>query len=104
VPVPPLLLQPLVENAVVHGLEPTIAGGHVRLRARVDERWLVLEVQDDGRGPQAAPQRGGGNGVALSNLRSRLQSRYGSAATFALTPATPGTLAVIRLPVHPATP
>jgi hypothetical protein len=48
VPVPPLLLQPLVENAVVHGLEPAIEGGQVRLRAQLEGRWLVLEVHDDG--------------------------------------------------------
>jgi sensor histidine kinase YesM len=58
-PLPPLLLQPLVENAIQHGLEPSIEGG-TRARARPGAgRKLVLEVQDDGLGPTAAgaPQR-----------------------------------------------
>ncbi len=104
VPVPPLLLQPLVENAVVHGIEPAIDGGQVRLRARVEGRWLLLEVQDDGRGLGGGPARGGGNGVALANVRSRLQSRYGDAASLELTGAAPGTRAVIRLPIEAASP
>ncbi|HRD99495.1 MAG TPA: histidine kinase [Rubrivivax sp.] len=104
VPVPPLLLQPLVENAVVHGLEPAIDGGHVRLRAQLDGPWLVLEVHDDGLGFGAPPPRGGGHGIALDNVRSRLQSRYGSAASLELSTTGTGTHAVIRLPAEAAAP
>lgn len=100
---PPLLLQPLVENAVQHGLEPTIEGGHVALRARVDAaaQALVVEVQDNGRGldaaPAAAPRRGAG--MALANIRERLRARYGSGATLAVMPAQPGTLARLTIPL-----
>ena len=104
VPVPPLLLQPLVENAVVHGLEPAIEGGQVRLRAQLEGRWLVLEVHDDGAGLGTAPPRGTGHGMALDNVRNRLQSRYGSAASLELASSGTGTRAVIRLPVERATP
>ncbi len=104
VPVPPLLLQPLVENAVVHGLEPAIDGGQVRLRAQLDGRWLVLEVHDDGGGLGTAPPRGIGHGMALDNVRNRLQSRYGSAASLELAYTGTGTRAVIRLPAERATP
>ena len=103
---PPLLLQPLVENAVVHGLEPSLDGGTVWVRARIGGRQLVLEVQDDGRGPSAPARRGGtaGAGLALVNIRQRLQARYGDAASLEVLPAHPGTLARITLPLQNPSP
>jgi signal transduction histidine kinase len=99
-PLPPLLLQPLVENAVVHGLEPSIEGGQVQVDARISGGQLVLEVRDDGRGLNAPPRAGArGSGLALTNIRQRLQTRYGSQATFELLPGQPGTLARITLPL-----
>jgi signal transduction histidine kinase len=109
-PLPPLLLQPLVENAVVHGLEPSIDGGSVRVSARVSGGQLVLEVQDDGRGPDtpARPRLGApgatGAGLALANIRQRLLTRYGPAATLEIQPAQPGTLARITLPLQTTPP
>lgn len=101
-PLPSLLLQPLVENAVVHGLEPSIDGGQVRVSARVQGRHLLLEVQDDGRGLQATARPGRhGAGMALSNIRERLQARYGPGAALLLLPAEPGTLARITIPLEP---
>ena len=101
VPVPPLLLQPLVENAVHHGLEPQLAGGSVHVLAEVQGHDLVLEVRDDGRGPDAPPRPGmrKGHGMALQNIRDRLQSRYGSGASLTLSATHPGTRVLIRLPV-----
>jgi two-component sensor histidine kinase len=77
-PLPSLTLQPLVENAIHHGLEPKVEGGTVNVRARRDGERLVIEVIDDGLGPTAAPRRPRrpGSGVALANLRERLQSVY----------------------------
>jgi two-component sensor histidine kinase len=100
VPVPPLLLQPLVENAVHHGLEPTLDGGTVTVRARVAGGRLVLEVLDNGRGLHAPPRRGNraGAGMALANIRQRLQGRYGGEATLELNTTDAGTLARITLP------
>ena len=105
-PLPPLLLQPLVENAVIHGLEPSIDGGSVRVSARVIGTQLVLEVQDDGRGPDAPARRSGkpGAGMALDNIRQRLLARYGSDATLEVSAAHPGTLARITLPLQVITP
>jgi sensor histidine kinase YesM len=102
-PLPPLLLQPLVENAVHHGLEPKVEGGTVRITARVEGRLLVLEVHDDGLGPDAPKRRAGagGNGVALDNLRRRLLSRYGTEATLDVSAANPGTRARLVLPLDP---
>ncbi len=105
---PPLLLQPLVENSVVHGLEPSIEGGCVQVSAHLQGRQLVLEVRDDGRGLDAPPRAAGrastrGHGLALANIRQRLLTRYGSTATLEVLPAQPGTLARITLPL-PETP
>ncbi len=100
VPLPPLLLQPLVENAIHHGLEPQLDGGSVIVQARVAGDRLVIEVRDDGRGP-AAPSRKGA-GLALANIRERLAQRFGDAASLVLEPATPGTRAVLTLPLQGA--
>jgi LytS/YehU family sensor histidine kinase len=102
IPVPPLLLQPLVENAIHHGLEPQLEGGTVHVTAQVQGRQLVLEVRDDGRGVDAAPRGGArkGSGVALKNIRERLLSRYGGSATLEVQASHPGTRVVMRLPVE----
>jgi hypothetical protein len=101
---PPLLLQPLVENAIVHGLEPQIDGGVVTVRARIDHGFLVVEVCDNGRGPTppGGAQPGRGQGLALANVRERLRSRYGGAASLELLGAEPGMLARLRLPLGAA--
>ncbi|WP_238139659.1 sensor histidine kinase [Roseateles aquatilis] len=97
VPLPPMLLQPLVENAVHHGLEPKIEGGTVRVRAELQGGGLRVEVLDDGIGPGAS--RRGGNGMALANLRERLFAHYGDRATLTLTAADPGCRVTLWLPL-----
>jgi signal transduction histidine kinase len=76
VEIPPMLLQPLVENAVKHGLEPKLEGGTVTVGARLDGARLVLEVADTGIGAPA----GGGAGVGLANVRERLAAAFDGAA------------------------
>jgi Histidine kinase len=103
-PLLPLLLQPLVENAVHHGLEPKVEGGTVTIAARLEGRLLVLEVGDDGLGPDAPPRRtkggpGNSNGVALKNLRERLLARYGTEARLDVEAANPGTRVRLVVPV-----
>ncbi len=99
VALPPLLAQPLVENAIHHGLEPKIEGGTVSVSARRVADRLCLEVADDGEG-LAAPRRRGGNGVALANIRARLAARFGPGATLALLPRDGGgTLARLDIPL-----
>ncbi|MFG6431459.1 sensor histidine kinase [Roseateles sp. LYH14W] len=96
---PPLLLQPLVENAVHHGLEPKIGGGEIVVSARREAGALVLDVEDDGLGLDG-PQRRSGNGVALANIRARLAARWGAAATLTLQPRDGGgTRSRIQLPL-----
>jgi hypothetical protein len=98
---PPLLLQPLVENAIQHGLEPSLGGGSVHIHARLNGPDLLIDVRDDGRGPATTPARPG-NGVALANIRERLQQRHGERASLVITPADPGTRASLRLPFERA--
>jgi two-component sensor histidine kinase len=102
---PPLLLQPLVENAIQHGLEPKVEGGCVRLRATVEGEQLRLVVEDDGLGPDAPARRtsapGRTGGLALANIRQRLASRHGDAASLTLEPLNPGTRATLLLPLEP---
>jgi signal transduction histidine kinase len=74
--VPPMLLQPLVENSVKHGLEPKVEGGTVNVSASEARGRLLLQVADTGRGDQ-----GGSGGVGLANLRERLAAVFGGDAT-----------------------
>jgi len=105
-PVPSLLLQPLVENAVRHGIEPKIGGGRVHVHARIEGGRLRIHVDDDGIGlaaPHAAPRSTlrPGSGMALVNVRERLQHRYGADATLVLASrehGSGGASAVIDLP------
>jgi len=101
--VPSMVLQPLVENSIKHGLSPRIEGGSVTLRSRMVEGFLVVEVQDDGVGIALA---GGsavvepGSGIGMSNVAERLKLLYGDAATMTISSADgKGTLVVLRLPV-----
>jgi signal transduction histidine kinase len=79
----PMLIQPLVENAIMHGIEPKVDGGTIVVRARRTDAGLCVEVLDDGVGLVAAAPRPGG-GVGLSNLRERLRTLYGNLAKIQL--------------------
>jgi LytS/YehU family sensor histidine kinase len=97
-PVPPLLLQPLVENAIRHGLEPKLEGGLVEVSARRDGARLLLEVRDSGVGLGAAAVEG--TRFGLAQVRERLAALYGDAARLELVPAAGGgTCARIELPI-----
>jgi signal transduction histidine kinase len=82
-PVPPMLLQPLVENAIKHGLEPKIEGGTVRVAAAAVGDRLRFDVEDDGVGLDTAPDPGAGYGLA--HVRDRLHWLYGDTASVAIT-------------------
>jgi two-component sensor histidine kinase len=97
--VPILLLQPLVENAVKHGIENQIAPGLIRLLVERAGPELRLEVCDNGPGLEASGEGSLKEGVGLSNTRARLHELYGPAATLDLRPGLAGGLcAQIRLP------
>jgi len=76
-PVPPLLLQPLVENAVVHGIAPSMGGGCVRVAARRSGEMVHIEVENPA---EAEGRRAAGPGLGLANVRSRLAATFGPAA------------------------
>jgi signal transduction histidine kinase len=92
---PPMLLQPIVENAIRHGLEPKVDGGAVRLVALEEPGAIVIEVSDTGVG--FAPTTRGGLGLA--NLRGRLRLLYGDAARLEVADNPPaGTRVRVRIP------
>lgn len=97
--VPNLMLQPLVENALEHGLAPRIAGGSVEVVARAGEdgRTLHIEIRDDGVGLSGSQRKG----VGLTHVRERLAQLYPDRHRFSLEPRpTGGTVALIELPLE----
>jgi len=102
--VPSMLLQPLVENSIKHGLSTKIEGGSIYLRSRVSESKLVIEVEDDGVGMGRAHLAGSGTwpgmGIGMANVSERLQVLYGDTARMTIdSHEGKGTLIRIRLPL-----
>ena len=98
--VPPLLLQPLVENAIKHGLEPNVAGGRIDVTARLEGLRLVLRVRDTGVGLAGSP--GDGTRFGLAQVRARLTALYGAGAALELSTVHDelgGTLATVHMPL-----
>ena len=114
VPIPPLLLQSLVENAIVHGLEPHVAGGQVNISARLDGKLVTIEIADNGAGYAPLPQaesdtngrnngvgNGVGNGFGIQQVRERLTNTYAEQATIKIVAARAGgTLASVQFPAQ----
>lgn len=102
--VPPLILQPLVENAVRHGISPRVEGGRVRISARVEGGELVASVEDDGPGvdPGALDAAIAG-GYGLRNVRDRLATRFGEGRWLSVGAADGGGMRVeVRIPLGDA--
>jgi LytS/YehU family sensor histidine kinase len=93
---PPFSIQPLVENAVVHGVSPRAAGGTVSIAARRQGSALEVEVRDDGGGVERSSSNGLGLGLKL--IEQRLLVLYGGTASLALEKTGAGTRAVLRIP------
>lgn len=102
--VPTLILQPLVENSLKHGIEPKVAGGSITLRAlRTQAGRLRLEVEDDGVGLKPGKTAAGGIGTA--NSRARLKELFGPAATLEFLPGSVGGFcSAIEMPWREAAP
>ncbi len=102
--VPSILLQPLIENSIKHGLEPRIHGGTVTLRSRLEGDRVLIEVADDGVGmgnrPVSALPRTGA-GIGMKNVQERLEVLYGNQAQFSVV-SNPGrgTLVSIEIPAN----
>ena len=102
--VPSMLLQPLVENSIKHGLAPKVEGGSVYLRSRVVNSRLIIEVEDDGVGMGGAQleesSSWAGMGIGMANISERLQVLYGDTARMTIdSHEGKGTLIRIRLPL-----
>jgi two-component system LytT family sensor kinase len=98
--VPNLILQPIVENAIRHGIEPHARPGKIHLSARRQNNQLILQVRDNGAGLNPNNPR---EGIGTTNTRLRLQQLYGPRHTFTLENAQPaGLLATIALPLDQA--
>jgi LytS/YehU family sensor histidine kinase len=82
--VPNLLLQPLVENAIRHGIAPRSEAGHVGIHARRQGPRLEISVVDDGPGLHVNGAGSVGQGIGLANTRARLQQLFGADQDFAL--------------------
>jgi hypothetical protein len=95
-PLPPMMLQTLVENAIKHGLEPLPGGGTIWIIGRETPGCISITVADDGRG---FSEDGGGTGIGLKNLRERLRLAYGDTAAFSIVANFPkGVAATICVP------
>jgi len=103
--VPAMLLQPLVENSIKHGLASKIEGGSIYLRSRRGAKAVIIEVEDDGVGMGAAqlierPNGLGGTGIGMANVAERLKVLYGDTARMTIDSQDgKGTLVRLRLPI-----
>lgn len=100
---PPLLLQPLIENAIKHGLEPQVDGGTITTDIKLKDDFLICQIIDTGRGLNANDDNvvvTHGEGVGLSNVRERLLSLYGEQAQLSIIENSDrGVTATIRIPL-----
>jgi LytS/YehU family sensor histidine kinase len=92
--IPSMLLLTLAENAIKHGIEPSLRGGDITVTAQEDANHIRIAVHDSGVGMSDMP----GNGTGLENVRSRLRLAYGDSASLALSEAEPGLLAELLIP------
>jgi two-component system LytT family sensor kinase len=103
--VPIMLLQPLVENSVKHGLAPKVDGGSIILRSRIRENKLVIQVEDDGVGMNAPPaiaadHKSSGAGIGMMNIAERLHVLFGDEGNMTVQSRdTQGTQVTLELPV-----
>lgn len=103
-PIPTMLIQPLLENAVKHGIMPKSGPGHIRLRIEEKADELVITVEDDGVGREAAAPRNGQRSLSGTITAERLalrSERTGKPSTMGVEDLGPGTRVTLRLPLEP---
>ena len=105
--VPSMLLQPLIENSIKHGLEPRLQGGTITLRSRIQGDKMIVEVEDDGVGMAEGRARevgfvSRGAGIGMRNVRERLEVLYGTSARFEVfSRPGRGTRVTLEIPIAP---
>lgn len=98
--VPAVILQPIVENALKHGLSPKVEGGSLHLRSHISDGMLVVEIEDDGVGMDAPKGDNTGFGIGLANVRERLNVLYSDSARVEIeSKSQAGTLIRLVLPI-----
>jgi two-component system LytT family sensor kinase len=103
--VPAMLLQPLVENSIKHGLASKVEGGSIYLRSRLGVKDLIIEVEDDGIGISGAQsiEKSNGfsrSGIGMANIAERLKVLYGDTSKMTVeSQSGKGTLVRLRLPI-----
>ena len=98
-PLPPMLIQPLVENAILHGIDPLVEGGKVIVSAKKCADKLKVRVTDNGSGMNTKESRNAG--IGLTNIRERLKALYGQRACLRLEDSQPsGLTAIIEVPLE----
>jgi len=106
--VPSMMLQPLVENSIKHGLSPKVEGGAITLRSRMQGDTLTVEVEDDGVGMSGngfleRPNGVGGSGIGMANVAERLKVLFGETVRMVVeNSSSGGTLVRISLPIYQA--
>src|SRR5262249_17083557 len=96
--VPNLMLQPLIENAIQHGIAPHSSAGRIEIRAERRDGTIVLQVRDDGPGLQSGEEPLH-EGIGLANTRSRLQQLYGSEHHFEIGNSNGGGGLLVKLAI-----
>ena len=98
VPVPSLLLQPIIENAIKYAIAPRESGGAITIRCRIDGESVVLSIEDDGPGMIDTSRIDSGRGVGLRNTRERLLAMYGDRARVEVLNTNPGLRITLTFP------
>jgi two-component system LytT family sensor kinase len=102
--IPVLSIQPLVENAVKHGVAARSTPGSVRIRARMGPGGILVEVSDSGAGFRGSPRTTAGAGIGLENVRQRLKLCYGEATSLSIDSTDRGSIVSFLVPLSHAVP